>query len=364
MHIRSTNFARTVVWKHEYDVKLWRHKDREPQTNDHHMPLNETPHENFLRTPLSSSIYQLLASRNPCTEDKRIVPQTRAQIRSLYECCSPGHETENLRDRGYFIWEVLHFASDVIKKWVKQIPSEVCLCRISFSNCPVLLAITGGWVWSLSSDTLTVSAVGHSALAQTIMYRFSSLFADDNLSANSFSRCLNKLTARFCNSKNSGFTKPMCYMTTVTMTNSKLSTYFAKPAAFVRVPPVDWQKVSWVILYIVNKTLRELGLDPQRVSESPGKWWNKSLIGVTTRKSVHLWGWQHKVVAALLFLNQPRNKIWFDWTLQKYFVAELQKSLLWQVPHLPQCSYGLDQSWWNSWERVNQLLIELLENFY
>jgi len=37
--------------KHEYDVKLWRHKQRTPNTNDtirHWMP----PHENFLRTPL------------------------------------------------------------------------------------------------------------------------------------------------------------------------------------------------------------------------------------------------------------------------------------------------------------------------
>ena len=39
----STNFAKTLVWKHEYDVKLWRHKNTTPETNDHHMPLNETP---------------------------------------------------------------------------------------------------------------------------------------------------------------------------------------------------------------------------------------------------------------------------------------------------------------------------------
>jgi len=48
----STNFAKTLVWKHECDVRLRRHKDRTPQTNDHHMPLNESPHENFLRPPL------------------------------------------------------------------------------------------------------------------------------------------------------------------------------------------------------------------------------------------------------------------------------------------------------------------------
>ena len=53
MHIMSTSFAKPLVWKHEYDVKLWRHKQSTPNTNDHHMPLIENPiHENFLRTPL------------------------------------------------------------------------------------------------------------------------------------------------------------------------------------------------------------------------------------------------------------------------------------------------------------------------
>ena len=43
MHIMSTNFAKTLIWKHEYDVKVWRHKQRTPNANDHHMPLNEKP---------------------------------------------------------------------------------------------------------------------------------------------------------------------------------------------------------------------------------------------------------------------------------------------------------------------------------
>ena len=43
MHIMSTNFAKTLVWKHEYDVKLLRHKQGTPNTNDHHVPLNGTP---------------------------------------------------------------------------------------------------------------------------------------------------------------------------------------------------------------------------------------------------------------------------------------------------------------------------------
>jgi len=43
----STKFAKTLLWEHDYDVKLWRHKQRTPNTNVHHMPLNETTHKNF-----------------------------------------------------------------------------------------------------------------------------------------------------------------------------------------------------------------------------------------------------------------------------------------------------------------------------
>jgi len=56
MHIMSKNFAKTLVWKYEYDIELWRHKQGTPNKIDHHMPLNETPHENFLRTPLNHNI--------------------------------------------------------------------------------------------------------------------------------------------------------------------------------------------------------------------------------------------------------------------------------------------------------------------
>jgi len=56
-----TNFAKTLVWKQDYDVKLWRHNERTPNTNDYPMPLNETlPHKNFLRTPLLSTTANLL----------------------------------------------------------------------------------------------------------------------------------------------------------------------------------------------------------------------------------------------------------------------------------------------------------------
>jgi len=38
----------------------------------------------------------------------------------------------------------IYFASDVINKWVKHILLEVCLCRINFSICAMLLANRGG----------------------------------------------------------------------------------------------------------------------------------------------------------------------------------------------------------------------------
>ena len=47
MHLMSTNFAITLVWKHEYDVKLWRHKQHAPNANNHHTTLNETPSRKF-----------------------------------------------------------------------------------------------------------------------------------------------------------------------------------------------------------------------------------------------------------------------------------------------------------------------------
>jgi len=41
MHIMSTIFANTLVWKHDYDAKLWLHKQRTSNTNEHHTPLNQ-----------------------------------------------------------------------------------------------------------------------------------------------------------------------------------------------------------------------------------------------------------------------------------------------------------------------------------
>ena len=42
MHVVSTNFAKPLVCKREYDVILWHHKQRIPSNNDHHTPLLNT----------------------------------------------------------------------------------------------------------------------------------------------------------------------------------------------------------------------------------------------------------------------------------------------------------------------------------
>jgi len=42
MHVVSTNFAKTLVCKREYDVILWRHKQRTSNNNDQYTPLLNT----------------------------------------------------------------------------------------------------------------------------------------------------------------------------------------------------------------------------------------------------------------------------------------------------------------------------------
>jgi len=62
MHIMSTNFIKSLIWKHEYDSNcdLINSAHQIQMTNDHHMPLNETPpHENSLRTPLCLGCWQV-----------------------------------------------------------------------------------------------------------------------------------------------------------------------------------------------------------------------------------------------------------------------------------------------------------------
>jgi len=42
MHVVSTNFAKMLVCKREYDVVLWRHKLRISSKNDQYTPLLNT----------------------------------------------------------------------------------------------------------------------------------------------------------------------------------------------------------------------------------------------------------------------------------------------------------------------------------
>ena len=53
----SRNVAKTLVWKHGNDIKLWRHKQGTPNTNDHHMTLNQT-------LPWKFSVYTTAWSRS------------------------------------------------------------------------------------------------------------------------------------------------------------------------------------------------------------------------------------------------------------------------------------------------------------
>jgi len=42
MHVASTNFAKTLDCKREYDVTLWRHKQLMSSNNIYHTPLFNT----------------------------------------------------------------------------------------------------------------------------------------------------------------------------------------------------------------------------------------------------------------------------------------------------------------------------------
>jgi len=43
MPIMSKKFTKMLAWKHEYDVEFRPHKEHTPNTNYHHMRLNEPP---------------------------------------------------------------------------------------------------------------------------------------------------------------------------------------------------------------------------------------------------------------------------------------------------------------------------------
>jgi len=75
MHIMPTNIAKTLVWKHEYNVKLWRHKHHTSNKNDHHIATEWNP------PPWKFSAYATAACKQTywmiavifCTETSRHV---------------------------------------------------------------------------------------------------------------------------------------------------------------------------------------------------------------------------------------------------------------------------------------------------
>jgi len=86
MHIMSTNFAKPLVWKHEYDVKLWRHKQRTPNANIPPFATEWTPHENFLRTPLS--FYILFPAKGIVSYRKIISSCLYVRLKGTYSLAS------------------------------------------------------------------------------------------------------------------------------------------------------------------------------------------------------------------------------------------------------------------------------------
>ena len=84
MPIMSTNFAKTLVRKHEYDVKLWRHKQRIPSTNDHHMPLTETFPWKFSAYTTDCQVYDSTAEKLVLLVKHRLKLETTHKAQSSY----------------------------------------------------------------------------------------------------------------------------------------------------------------------------------------------------------------------------------------------------------------------------------------
>jgi len=88
MPIMATNFAKTLVCKHEYDVKLGRHKEHTPNANDHHMPLNEPP-------PLKISAYAT-GFTNPADVCSSAV-YNQGRLATMFESISYGLPSHKIR---------------------------------------------------------------------------------------------------------------------------------------------------------------------------------------------------------------------------------------------------------------------------
>jgi len=90
VHIMSTNFAKTLVWKHVNDVKLWRHKQRTQNTNGHLWPWTKPPQWKFSAYATAShhAIHRLVGlhfliwcQRYPALVHEPLTARKRCQIR-------------------------------------------------------------------------------------------------------------------------------------------------------------------------------------------------------------------------------------------------------------------------------------------
>jgi len=88
MQLVSTNFAKTLVCKREYDVILWPHKLHISSSNDHHMPLLNTRIGRRGHTIKQSP----RASPDLCTPLRRVKPQLKHCPRQYSLCHILLHE--------------------------------------------------------------------------------------------------------------------------------------------------------------------------------------------------------------------------------------------------------------------------------
>jgi len=88
----STNFAETLVWKQDYDVKSWRHKQRTTSTNDYPMSLNETPTWKFSAYATDHDVWQRASTSNARLFAKKL-HCIELQIKIVWNHAVRMHET-------------------------------------------------------------------------------------------------------------------------------------------------------------------------------------------------------------------------------------------------------------------------------
>ena len=96
MRIMSTNFT----WRHEYDVKWGRHKQRTTNTNDHHLPLNETPPWKFSAYATAAAYIFIAERMRPY--DRKLCPCSKCDT----YCAVCGHTITVFNFRKILLYSV------------------------------------------------------------------------------------------------------------------------------------------------------------------------------------------------------------------------------------------------------------------